>query len=389
MKRPRLAIFAASILTIAAAAAHVDLVPAAQVSGTDRTTLFLGFEEGEERRYVLGPPEELYPDERGEWSIWLRELVGDPPEGIFELTHHWSRGSDEYDPPLGTVTETTSKGELRVNRYGFPLDLEFDTKRQLAAFGEEAYTVRFRLEDDRFVKSAAMGTEAREVWISIPNHSGPDPSQPAGLFTLDPTALDCSVPLPPSLRQAATVPVSPPTAGTNRSPAAPTLPLRMVDNAYCRESLFAHPGLLSMMLPELWERATGEHEFLLFRPTGPFGMEGMTFGGQAGGIIATSRSDTDRGMSPQGNFSTRTLRYLERVEVQVGPRTREAWLFDELGAFKAIYVDDDNVVVRIDIVEGGKQQLGVIGLSGAVANFDPTQRRARDLYIRLLFPSEY
>lgn len=126
----------------------------------------------------------------------------------------------------------------------------------------------------------------------------------------------------------------------------------MVDNAFCCESLFAHPGLLSLMLPELWERATGEHEFLLFRPSGPFGMPGLTVGGQARGIIAPYRADTDRGMGPQSNFATLTLRYLERVDVEVGPRTREAWLFDGLGAFKAIYVDDDNVDVRIDIVEG-------------------------------------
>lgn len=388
MKRARLTLFAASILTLAGAA-PVELLPASQVSRTDKGTLFLGFKEGEERRYVLGPAEQLHPGEGGDWSIYLRELVGNPPDGIFELAHHWNRGSDEYDPPLGTVVETTSKGELRINRYGFPLDLEFETKRRLTGFGDEEYTVRFRYAEDQFIKHVAMGTEAREVWVGIRNHSGLDRSLPAGVFTLDPTALDCSVPLPPSFRQAAAVPVEPPTAGTNPSPAPPVPPLRMVDNAFCRESLFAHPGLLSLMLPELWERATGEHEFLLFRPSGPFGMQGLTVGGQARGIIAPYRADTDRGMGQQGNFSTLTLRYLDRVEVQVGPRTHEAWLFDELGAFKAIYVDDDNVVVRIDIVEGGKQQLGLIGLGGVAANFDPTQRRARDLHIRLLFPSEY
>jgi hypothetical protein len=285
--------------------------------------------------------------------------------------------------------ETTGEGELRINRHGFPLDLEFRTKRHFAGFGDEEYTVRFRYEEDRYVKRVAMGPAAREVWVAIPNHSGLDLSAPAGLFTLDPTALDCSVPLPPSLRQAAAVPLAPrSSADTNSSP-PPAPPLRMVDNAFCRESLFAHPGLLGLMLPELWERATGEHEFLLFRPSGPFGMKGLAVGGQTGGIIAPSRDDTDGGESPQGNFATETLRYLDRVDVQVGPRTREAWLFDELGAFKAIYVDDDNVVVRIDIVDGGNQILGLIGLGGAVGNFDPTQRRARDLYIRLLFPSEY
>lgn len=388
MMGPRLTILVAAILTLAATA-RVELAPTSRAPRTRQGALFLGYQEGEERRYVLGPPEQLHPDERGEWSIYLRELVGDPPEGIFELVHHWSRGSDEYDPPLGTATEIASKGELRINRYGFPLDLEFQTKRHFAGLGDEEYSVRFHYEEDRYVKYVAMAATARQARVEIPHHAALDLSGPAGLFTLDPTALDCSVPLPPSLRQAAAVPLDPrPSAQTKRSP-PPTPPLRMVDNAFCRESLFAHPGLLSLMLPELWERATGEHEFLLFRPSGPFGMEGLIVAGQASGIIAPSQGDAGGGMGPQGNFARETLRYLDRVEVQVGPRTREAWLFDELGAFKAIYVDDDNVVVRIDIVEGGNQLLGLIGPGVVVGNFDPTQRRARDLHIRLLFPSEY
>lgn len=387
MTRPRLTVAVAAFLTLAAIA-PVEVAPASSASLVAQGSLFLGFEEGEERRYVLGPAEQLHPGEGGEWAIYLREAVGDPPEAVFELAHHWSRGSDEYDPPLGTVMETTSEGELRINRYGFPLDLEFHTKRHFAGLADEEYTVRFRYDEDRYVKYVAMGATARDVRVEIPHHGGLDLSAPAGLFTLDPTTLDCSVPLPPSLRQAAAVPLDPrPSADTN--PAPPTPPLRMVDNAFCRESLFAHPGLLSLMLPELWERATGEHEFLLFRPSGPFGMKGMTVAGQTSGIIVPSAGDGDRGTGPQSNFTDQTLRYLDRVEVQVGPRTRDAWRFDELGAFKAIYVDDDNVVVRIDIVDGGNQLLGLAGPGGAVGNFDPTQRRARDLYIRLLFPSEY
>jgi hypothetical protein len=46
-------------------------------------------------------------------------------------------------------------------------------------------------------------------------------------------------------------------------------------------------------------------------------------------------------------------------------------------------------VLRVDIVEGGNQTLGVVGSGGAILSFDPTQRKGRDLFIRLLFPSEY
>ncbi|MGD8817819.1 MAG: hypothetical protein PVJ51_11600, partial [Acidobacteriota bacterium] len=87
MTRPRLTILAASILTLAATA-RVEVAPASEVSLASQGALFLGFEAGEERRYVLGPAEQLHPGEGGDWSIYLRELVGNPPEGIFELAHH-------------------------------------------------------------------------------------------------------------------------------------------------------------------------------------------------------------------------------------------------------------------------------------------------------------
>ena len=52
-------------------------------------TTFLGFDLGEERRYVLGPPQKLYIGESATWSIHLREIMAEPRHGIFELAHTW------------------------------------------------------------------------------------------------------------------------------------------------------------------------------------------------------------------------------------------------------------------------------------------------------------
>ncbi len=104
-------------------------------------------------------------------------------------------------------------------------------------------------------------------------------------------------------------------------------PTRFADNSLCRESLFANPGLVSLMLPELWEQGTGEREFLLMTPAGSFGMPAT---GGGGGF------DFTRAASPDTNSVIERLRYLERVEVAVGSRQRDAWKFDRMGDFGAI-----------------------------------------------------
>ncbi len=315
-------------------------------------------------------------------------VIALPAEGIFELTHEWHRAESRAELPFGTITRVVSEGELRVNGHGFPVAVEFKTERHLAGMGDEIYTIRYRYEGGSYRKQiSAEGKNLSHVAM-IRGHKYLDRSVPSGLFVLVPTAPNCSISVPVSARRMARV--APPTRGAAGVTPPPIVqPTRFADNSRCRESLFANPGLISLMLPELWEEGTGEREFLLMTPAGSFGMPGVSLGGQTAGVAAASGPDGfdfTRAASPATNSVIERLRYLERVEVQIGSRKREAWLFDRMGDFEAIYVDDDGIVLRIDLAEPSTLGLSV---SGGLASVDPAQMRRARRSIRLLFPSEY
>jgi len=346
--------------------------------------LFFGYEKGEERRYLLGPPEALPAGESATWSIYLRELVGEPAEGIFELTHEWHRARTRIEPAFGTITGIRSAGELRVNAHGFPLMVEFRTERAVAGIGLESYTILYRYEGGSYRKQIRIeGMEELVHTAMIRPHRYLDRSVPSGLDALAPMDPNCSIPAPVDARQMASV--GPPTRPAGLTPPPIVQRRQFVDRRSttrvskdprggCRESLFANPGLISLMLPELWEQGTGEREFLLMTPAGSFGMPAT-----GGGF------DFTRAASPDTNSVIERLRYLERVEVEVGSRQRDAWKFDRMGDFEAIYVDDDGVVLRVDF--SGRSMLGLTGNEGL--NVDPAQMSRSRLSIRLLFPSEY
>ena len=118
--------------------------PIAGPSNAEQRPSFFGYEEGEERRYILGPPEALSGGERATWSISLRELVGEPAEGFFELTHEWNRANTRIEPQFGTITGSRSVGELRVNARGFPVIVDFKTERYVAGMGLESYAILYQ-----------------------------------------------------------------------------------------------------------------------------------------------------------------------------------------------------------------------------------------------------
>ena len=357
-------------------------------AGLQSPSIFLGFQLGEERRYVLGPPQELYAGENGMWSIRLRETLGDPPEGIFELTHLWQFGARRSELPIGTIVQIESEGELRVNRYGFPLELRFETKRVLAGWGEEAYTVRYRFEDGEFLKHTAMEGNDLEHVVSVMHGPEFDLSGPIGIYALVPTGVDCSLSLPIHVGQAAAVVPQKLSPGSGGSAPIAQPPLRFADNSVCREQLFGNPGLISLMLPVLWEEGTGEHEYALLTPAGFFGVSGLSGGIGGGGlnVVGGSSFDHQRAVSSRTNSDVGKLRYIERVGVEIGGRTEEAWLFEGMRAFDRVYVDDAGVVLRVDLDAAGWYGMS---LGGTTAGFDPSRLDTRDLWVRLLYPSEY
>jgi hypothetical protein len=325
-------------------------------NGTSQAELFLGFGLGEERRYVLGPAENLYRGEAAMWTMRLREVLADPPHAIFELGHEWSSAEYRSQPPIGMLTSVSSSGELRVNAHGFPLDLRFRTTWGLYGLGERVYAVRYELQGGGFRKTFSMDGRDLEHPARIRRTDELDISVPNGMWAHAPMALECMFTPPPT---SAGMPMAPapgtvPNAGGGAMLGG--VPLRYADEVECREPLFANPGLLSFLLPALWEAGTGELEFLMLTPAGYFGMPGLSGGGSfmggGGGLSGGAGNrhfDSELATRAQTNSAIDDLRYIDRGRVDVGARTLDAWRFEGMRAFDAVYVDDKGVVVRVDL----------------------------------------
>ncbi len=376
------------VLAISAGARFV----AAQPAQGER---FLGFEIGEERRYVLGPEDARGRNERGIWSIRLDEVfqTSGEPEGLFALSHEWAAPPPLGDVILGQIRNVKSEGFVRVNGHGFPLVIRFRTTRHLDGMGDEAYTIDFQLDDDhrRYEKRTTVNGERWYQNIPIRHHRTVDFDAPAGLFAFLPSAPGCLDSPVRRYDQAGGAYLQPRTAG---SPATPqtNMPntLKITDNSDCEESMFAHLGLLSLAMPVLWE-AQGEREYLFFTPIGPVGeprigvsagIPGPGVGIPLGPGSIPQPGGLNRGFGPPGSMGrlegdplsastyheTETLEFVERVSVQIGGRTTDAWLIEISNHYGPIYVDDDRGVIRIDLspVPGVPQR-----------------------WIRMLWPSEF
>jgi len=86
---------------------------------------FLGFEIGEERRYIVGPQEALRDGERITWSVRLERVVNEDGRdiGVFELTHQTTRYGMSTSGSM--LVHWNYVGEARINEYGFPEAVRF------------------------------------------------------------------------------------------------------------------------------------------------------------------------------------------------------------------------------------------------------------------------
>jgi hypothetical protein len=385
-----------------AGAASEPVIPAAVLAEEiaqrpEQSTKFLGYEIGEERRYVLGPPEALGRGETGMWGIRLEEVYDEGTEdaaGVFALGHEWHAELVATEVPYRAILWVQSSGTVRVNAYGFPLEIQYQTVRHLAGLGEEAYTIEYEYTDGRYEKRTTVTGSRWRDGVGVRGHKHLDRDLPAGLFAYLPAPPGCLDRQVMTFNSAAMV--QPPQPRSAASPAGQpvTMPTtnKIVDNADCEESLFINPGLLSLAMPAFWE-AKGDREFLFFTPIGPVGdretrlsvgppvgsggtppgtppppggMQGMpgSTGGMPGGMLMPDA------ITPSTYHEIETLRFNgERVVAQVGTRTRDAWVVEGPDQLAAIYVDDDGVVLRVDLPE-------------FVAN-------ASQRWIRMLWPSEF
>ncbi|MGD8328709.1 MAG: hypothetical protein PVJ49_04685 [Acidobacteriota bacterium] len=370
--------------------ALLGVITAAGIAPVDagQAPKYLGFSLGEERRYVLGPTENLYVGEQAMWSIRLREVLADPPDAIFELAHVWNRGERVRHLAIGTVIAVQSNGELHVNRHGFPVQLRFETERQLFGMGSESYAIRYEFQNGRFEKLISAGGRDLEHRARHFSNDELDLDVPLGMYPFGAEAIGCELALPPeSMAQPGVMPgASPGAAGM-----VPGQNVVFAGRLDCKEPLFANPGLLSLVMPALWETGTGELDFVVLTPAGYYGMPGISGGGALPGVSVMMQDrpfDSQEASHPRANSDIEHLRYQDRVRVEVGERMRDAWLFDGMHDFRAVYVDDDGVVLRVDLSPDAAMMMPRAGGQGVVGA-SPGSGGTRELWVRLLYPSEY
>jgi hypothetical protein len=348
---------------------------------------FLGFEIGEQRRYLLGPPEALDAGERGRWAITLDTVYATGAgshEAVFQLASEW-HGARLLETPLDMITDVESHGRVQVNASGFPLAIEYETERHLAGGRSETYMIVYRYDDGRYRKHTTMDGGQRDDEVPVRGSELLELDVPSGLYPFLPEPPGC-----PGLRASiddgrahVNEPERRAVAAPSSGRLAPNAP-RIVDSYECKEPLFANPGLLSFVMPALWE-AKGARELLFFTPLGPTGEMAGTLtvglgapGAGAPGLAGGSPGNSDRPAADASDFHFITparyrqrerLAFGERVRVRIGDRTRDAWVLTGASHVGDIYVDDQGVVLRIDLPK-------------------PTAD-ASERWIRLLWPSEF
>ncbi len=355
----------------------LDPSEAGDQAGQDRTTALLGYQIGEERRYVLGPPDALRRGESGSWAIRLQEVYdeGTPAaEAVFELGHAWSAPLETRAVPYRWINAVQGDALLRVNPYGFPLLIQLSTQRSVAGLGQEAYTIDYVYGAGIYEKlTTMMGALWRDP-VDLRGHEHLDEEIPAGLFAFFPSAPGCLDRRLIRFEQENIVQLPERRSAANPSPMSSrdiAMPMRseVIDNADCEESLFINPGLLSLAMPAFWE-ANGNREFLFFTPIGPVQDDGTDlrgiFAGGSQGVMRGLPRVLGSPVTVGSYYETELLRVSrERAFIQVGDREVEAWRIDGLKRLAAIYVDDNGV----DLPREDEQQ---------------PQR-----WIRMLWPSEF
>lgn len=299
-----------------------------------------GFELKEERRYVLGPEDALRPGESAFWRIRLEALEGGAEErrAVFVLEH----SRDEFFSDAvsrGRALRVLIDAELTVNPYGFPVRLALREQEDAGGETESLSQVRetiYEFDGEQYQKRSRLSGREWTFDVPIANQENLDVASRIGLYLFLPSALRCL-------------------GEYNRGP------LRSCAGI---EPAFANPGLLSLVMPDIWEDDDADREVLFFQPSGvgtsPVGLMN---------INAWLRVERNPLTSLRRYYDHIRLALEEVAEVEVGTRTVRAWRLSVSGGLRDVWVDDQGRVLRSDI--------------------DPHPRTHRDRFIRLQFPSEY
>ena len=303
-----------------------------------------GYRLGEERRYILEPDKALRPGEHGMWRIRFEDVDGEGEDlrFIFNLEHERSELiRDMFGGASGRLQTVRVEAVLTLNAFGFPLRVVMSEQHEVAAErrteSDKRFTI-FTFDGERYTK--AVRIEGRE-WhfpIGIAKNEDLDLGGLTGLYAFLPSALRCM-----------------------GQPSPIGRPRRCAEG----DIAFANPGLLSIVIPVLWEEQVNKREFLFFKPAG--------VGTLPAGLMNTSgwaRRERDMLRSISRYFDKMTIEFEAYEEgVEMGVRTVSAWRVEAGGSMRKFWVDAENRVIKVEL--------------------DPHPRTNQKRWIRMLYPSEY
>ena len=280
-----------------ASAVHPAVVGEALAVESPGLDLFVGFEVGEERRYIIGPDNAMRDGEEITWSVRLVrvENAGDRNVGVFELNHERRRYGISGRGPM--FVSWIYSAELRINEFGFPERVDFSMFEQHTGespWRGEIMSADYTFDGNEYRKDVRVPEQHWEFTVPIATHGDRDLSVPSGLFLFRPQAADTD--------------------------------------------LFTNPALLGFaipdVLPDSWEQRT-----LFFRPTYPVRYPDANY----------VRNERDKRQGLQRYWSKNTLKLGDTVRLEIGGRALNVRKLDISGPLRGAYIDEFGRVVRLDI----------------------------------------
>ena len=258
---------------------------------------FLGFDLGEERRYMIAPDNAMRDGERATWSIRLDrvETVGDRSVGVFEFDHEEMRRGVSFSG--GITAGWKYFGEARINEYGFPERVQvsmYEEHTGEAPWRGEQISVLYEFDGDEYVKTVEVPDQEWTFTVPLATHDDLDTSIPSGMFLFRPD--------PRGIH------------------------------------FFMNPALLGFVIPDLVPEGW-EQRVMFFRPTFPVRYPNAGYVGR----------ERDRVAALRRYYVKRTLELEETMEMEIGGRTLNVRKIDVSGAVRPAYIDEFGRIVRIDL----------------------------------------
>lgn len=275
-----------------------------------------GFQEGVERRYVLGPPEALVEGESAEWGITLHHVEGEGTDlrAVFDLAY---TRSEPFGPLRQPRVTRSLWAELTVNPTGFPLKVVVGERVESGEIISE-----YVYADGGYRKTIRWPESELSVGLRIPGHDEDDELRGVHAF----------------LTQVAD--------------------RRVRGGRAFNDSVFANPGLLSLVLPHPLPADDWDEEIVFLTPS----VRLVRYPTQD--WIRLQRS----GQVLRSYFDRNEIELRGVEELDIGGETVLARRFELEGPFRGGYVDALGRVLLL--------------------RHDPGGGMERPQHIRMLRPSE-